>query len=140
MTSPIKILLIEDDPDDVELLQDSLNDENVVYEMNVINDGELVLDYLHKNTKFPDIIVLDLNLPRVHGKEILKKIKITPPYESIPLLILTTSSAKEDIEFSYKHGANKFLNKPTTIESFKSTVETIIGLASSPDSSLKNVH
>ena len=140
MRSPIKILLIEDDPDDVELLQDSLNDENVVYEMNVINDGELVLDYLHKNTTVPDIIVLDLNLPRVHGKEILKKIKITPPYENIPLLILTTSSAKEDIEFSYKHGANKFLNKPTTIESFKSTVEIILDLASSPDSSLKNVH
>jgi DNA-binding response OmpR family regulator len=129
MILPIKILLIEDDPDDVELLQDSLNDYNVHYEMNVINDGGLVADYLEKNRVFPDIIVLDLNLPRVHGKEILKEIKIASAYKDIPLLILTTSSAKEDVEYSYQYGANKFLRKPTNIEGIKSTIATIVELA-----------
>jgi DNA-binding response OmpR family regulator len=133
MKPPIKILLIEDDPDDVELLQDSLNDNNVLYEMKVINDGELVLDYLQTGSGPPDIIVLDLNLPRVHGREILKEIKVTPSHKDIPLLILTTSSAKEDMEFSIQHGADKFLNKPTTIESFRSTIRTIIELASPPE-------
>jgi len=131
MKSPIKILLIEDDPDDVELLQDSLDDNKVSYEMKVINDGALVLDYLHNGGNQYDIIVLDLNLPCVHGREILKEIKITP-FKNISLLILTTSSAKEDVEFSYQHGANKFLRKPTTVESFKSTIETIVQLASMP--------
>jgi CheY-like chemotaxis protein len=137
MKPPIKILLIEDDLDDVELLQDSLNDNNIFYEMNVINDGGLVLDYLHKNIATPDIIVLDLNLPRVHGKEILKEIKVTPSYKNIPLLILTTSSAKEDMDFSYQHGANKFLRKPTTVESFKFTIQTIVDLASSSEGKVK---
>jgi|SRR4051812_41262022 len=137
MKPPIKILLIEDDLDDVELLQDSLNDNNILYEMNVINDGGLVLDYLHKNISTPDIIVLDLNLPRVHGKEILKEIKVTPSYKNVPLLILTTSSAKEDMDFSYKHGANKFLRKPTTVESFKFTIQTIVDLASSSEGKVK---
>lgn len=136
MKSPIKILLIEDDPDDVELLQDSLDANNISYEMKVINDGALVLEYLHNSPNCPDVIVLDLNLPRVHGKEILKEIKITPPYKNVPLLILTTSSAKEDVDFSYQHGANKFLRKPTTVESFKSTIQTIVQLASLPGSTV----
>lgn len=129
MKNPIKILLIEDDPDDVELLEDSLKDHNVNYEMSVINDGGLVSDHLQKTTAIPDIIVLDLNLPRVHGREILKEIKVTSGYKNVPLLILTTSSAKEDIEYSYKYGANKFLKKPTTVDAFKSTIDTILELA-----------
>jgi DNA-binding response OmpR family regulator len=73
MKTPIKILYIEDDPDDVELLEDSLKDYNVHYEMYVINDGGLVSNYLLGDTQLPDTIVLDLNLPRIHGREILKK-------------------------------------------------------------------
>jgi len=138
MNTPIKILLIEDDPDDVELLQDSLNDNKVSYEMNVINDGAMVLDYLKNNFESPDIIILDLNLPRVHGKEIIKEIKIQTPFKNTPLLILTTSSAKEDIEFSYEHGANKFLRKPTTVESFRLTIATILELAALPRSQTLN--
>ena len=129
MKTPIKILLIEDDPDDVELLEDSLKDYNVRYKMNVINDGGLVSNYLLEDTELPDIIVLDLNLPRVHGREILKKIKVTPSYKDIPLLILTTSSTKEDMEYSYQHGANRFIKKPTTMEGIKSAVATILELA-----------
>jgi len=125
----IKILYIEDDPDDVELLEDSLKDNNVRYEMNVINDGGLVSNYLLGNAELPDIIVLDLNLPRVHGREILKKIKVTPSYKDIPLLILTTSSRKEDMDYSYQHGANRFIKKPSTMEGIKSTIATIVELA-----------
>jgi DNA-binding response OmpR family regulator len=73
MKTPIKIPYIEDDPDDVELLEDSLRDNNVHYKMDVINDGGSVSNYLLGDSQLPDIIVLDLNLPRVHGREILKK-------------------------------------------------------------------
>lgn len=138
MNTPIKILLIEDDPDDVELLQDSLNDNKISYEMNVINDGALVLDYLRSTPQSPDIIILDLNLPRVHGKDIIKEIKIQTTFKNTPLLILTTSSAKEDIEFSYEHGANKFLRKPTTVESFRLTIATILELATATRSHTLN--
>lgn len=131
MKAPIKILLIEDDPDDVELLQDFLNDSDIFYEMNVINDGALVSDYLKTNADLPDVIVLDLNLPRVHGKEILKEIKFRSSYSEVPLLILTTSSSREDMEYSYQYGAKKFLRKPTNMEGIKMTVTTIIELATS---------
>jgi DNA-binding response OmpR family regulator len=131
MKTPIKILLIEDDPDDVELLRDSLNNFDVFYEMNVINDGALVSDYLKTNREIPDVIVLDLNLPRVHGKEILKEIKFRSIYSEVPLLILTTSSAREDMEYSYQHGAKKFLRKPTNMEGIQMTVRTIVELAGS---------
>ena len=140
MKAQIKILLIEDDPDDVELLEDSLKDNNVHYEMDVINDGGLVSNYLRGETGLPDIIVLDLNLPRVHGREILRKIKITSLYKDIPLIILTTSSSKEDMEYSTQYGANKFIKKPTTVEGIKSTIATIVELANTSPGSKTSVN
>src|SRR4051812_7914911 len=105
MNKKMHILLIEDDADDVELLQDAFENNGVEHTMEVINDGGKVSGYLHTNNEFPDVIVMDLNLPKVHGKEILKEIKSTPKYDKVPVVILTTSSSPEDRKYTLGLGA-----------------------------------
>jgi DNA-binding response OmpR family regulator len=122
------ILLIEDDYDDIDLLQDALGDNRIVYKMDIINEGDKVHSYLESIQNLPHIIVLDFNLPKKHGKEILKEISADGRYNHIPLIVLTTSSAKEDIEYSYKMGARHFITKPTTLAGFNKTVEIICSL------------
>ena len=129
MPQGIRILLIEDDVDDIELLEVSLKDNNVTYSMDIIMEGDKVESYLKNTQIFPDIIVMDFNLPRVHGREILMQIKKTAKFQMIPLMVLTTSTAKEDIEYSYRLGADSFITKPTTIQGFNATVAAIIQLA-----------
>ncbi|TDH25498.1 response regulator transcription factor [Segetibacter sp. 3557_3] len=124
----IRILLIEDDIDDVDLLNDALQDNEVVYNMQVIMDGDKVYDYLHSGASFPEIIIMDLNLPKTDGKQILKEIKAST-FKDVPLLVLTTSSAKEDIDYCYSLGANKFLTKPATIEDWNYTINSILKVA-----------
>lgn len=125
----IKILLIEDDLDDVELLEDTLNTNGVAYSINVVNDGNAAIEYINACSDCPDIIILDFNLPKVHGREVIKEIKLLPAFKDIPLLILTTSSAKEDMEYAYKNGANKYLIKPVSLQQIKEMSEVIVGLA-----------
>ena len=125
MKKDIRILLVEDDNDDVELLKEALDDNGVRFIMDVIKDGGLVADYMIDCTVFPDIIVLDFNLPRVHGRELLKRIKSTPRFKDIPLVILTTSSAREDMEYAYREGADKFLIKPSNVRGLNTVVSTI---------------
>lgn len=122
------ILLIEDDYDDIDLLQAALADNRIVYKMDIINEGDKVHPYLESIRDLPHIIVLDFNLPKKHGKEILKDIGADSRYSHIPLIVLTTSSAKEDIEYSYKMGARHFITKPTTLAGFNKTVEIICSL------------
>lgn len=129
MEQPLRIFLIEDDMDDIELLQESLKDNNVVYTMNVIREGDRVSSYLRECTVLPHVIVMDFNLPKVHGKDILKTIKSFDGFKEIPLLVLTTSTAKDDIDYSYKMGANKYLTKPNSIKGFNETVAAIVELA-----------
>ncbi len=124
----MKIFLIEDDLDDVELLEDALQTHNVDYELDIAKDGSAAITYIRNCEKVPDIIVLDFNLPKIHGKEVLIEIKSAASFKNIPLLILTTSSAKEDIEYSYKHGANKYLIKPTSIQQIRETIDVIVEL------------
>lgn len=129
MPEGIQIFLIEDDVDDIELLEVSLKDNKVEYSMDVVMEGDKVEDYLMNCKKLPNIIVMDFNLPRVHGREIIKQIKSNQEFRDIPLLVLTTSTAREDIEYSYKMGADSFITKPTTIQGFNATVGTIVQLA-----------
>ena len=129
MENVLKILLIEDDNDDIELLQNALQDNGVTNQMHVIKDGGLVADYLETAKEIPDIIVMDFNLPKVHGRDILKHIKQINNFQNIPLIILTTSSSQDDITYSYKEGANKYLIKPTTIQGINNVIEVIIELA-----------
>ena len=125
MEKVLKILLIEDDNDDVELLQDALQENNLPNTMHVVKDGGLVASYLETCAEVPDIIVMDLNLPKVHGRELIKHIKQLDTFKTIPLVVLTTSSSQNDIDYSYKEGASTHLIKPTTTLGFKGVVDTI---------------
>ena len=124
------ILLIEDDIDDVDLLKDALEENNVLYEMKVIMEGDKVSSYLQDLEILPGIIVMDLNLPKTGGKEILQEIKSSQkPFSTIPIIILTTSSSKADIDYCTNLGISKFITKPATIEGWNNTVTNIVDIA-----------
>jgi CheY-like chemotaxis protein len=124
----VKVLLIEDDLDDVELLEDTFKDNGLAYQLDVINDGSDAIQHLNNCTIYPDIIILDFNLPKVHGRDILMEIKSLNAFKNIPVLILTTSSAKEDMDYAYKNGANRFLIKPTNVSQIKEMYAVIVEL------------
>lgn len=129
MDKKIGILYIEDDPDDIELLQDALSTNKVNFEMKVIMDGKEAIDYLRKCTEYPNIIILDYNLPKVHGREILKEIKSLASLKHLPVLILTTSSNQRDMNTAIENGASRYMIKPTTMAGIKNTVHSIVELA-----------
>jgi CheY-like chemotaxis protein len=128
----MKILLIEDDLDDIELLEDTLKRlgplRGVAWTLDTLHDGNAAVDYIRMGAGRPDIIILDFNLPKIHGREVVLEIKSSASFKSIPLVVLTTSSAREDIDFAYNHGVDKYLTKPTTMEEFGRIVGTIIDL------------
>lgn len=115
--------------DDIELLQESLKDNNISFTMTVVREGDKVSFHLKECTMLPHVIVMDFNLPKVHGKDILKTIKSFDGFKDVPLLVLTTSTAKDDIDYSYKMGADKYLTKPSSIKGFNDTVAAIVELA-----------
>lgn len=129
MERNIHILLIEDDQDDIDLLKEALKDNNVSHSMDVMSDGSLVAPYLGSCTNYPDVIVLDFNLPKVHGREILKMFRNAPDFTEIPLIILTTSSAREDVEYSINNGATRFMTKPSSVKEIREMVEAITTIA-----------
>lgn len=125
----MKILLIEDDLDDIELLQEALTRHGINYVMDTANDGSRAIDYIRHCEVCPDIVILDFNLPKIHGREVLTEIKSVASFKDIPLMILTTSSAKEDIEYSLKNGADRYLIKPVNLQQMEETVKAIVELA-----------
>ena len=129
MKKALDILLIEDDIDDVDLLKDALLENEVSYEMQVIMEGDKVFNYLKTIETLPEIIVMDLNLPKTDGKEILQEIKSSTPLTQIPIVVLTTSSSKEDMDYCNKMGISKFITKPATIEGWNSTIHAILRVA-----------
>ncbi len=129
MKKPLDILLIEDDIDDVDLLKEGLNENEVHYQMEVIMEGDKVYNYLVNQQILPEIIVMDLNLPKTDGKEILQEIK-SSPFTGIPIIVLTTSSSKEDVDYCTRMGICKFITKPATIEGWNSTISSIMEVAS----------
>jgi DNA-binding response OmpR family regulator len=125
----IRILLVEDDIDDVQLLQEALVENHIDCEIEVIMEGDRVIPHLSTAESLPDIIVMDFNLPKLHGKEILVLIRSEEAFKSIPLIVLTTSASPHDVKFAHDNGANKFITKPSTIQGFNSAVETIVSMA-----------
>ncbi|NTV35401.1 MAG: response regulator [Anaerolineaceae bacterium] len=128
--NPIEILLIEDNPGDVRLTREALNDSKILNTINVVHDGVEALDYLRKQGKFasvsvPDIILLDLNLPKMDGRELLSIIKADPELKRIPVVVLTTSQAEKDILQSYELHANCFISKPVDLDQFIMVVRSI---------------
>lgn len=128
----VQILLVEDDPGDVELIMEGLKESKIAINFKVIEDGVKALQYLHKeqpyqNCSLPDLILLDLNLPKMDGREVLKEIKGDPFLRQIPVVILTTSDAETDIVKSYTLGANCYITKPISLDGFIEVVQTIEG-------------
>ena len=126
----ITIVLADDDADDRKLTQDAFMENRLANEFHTVEDGEELLDYLLRRGKYeslkgeplPGLILLDLNMPRKDGREALKEIKLHPDLRRIPIVVLTTSKAEEDIVRSYDLGVNSYVTKPVT---FKSLVELI---------------
>ncbi len=121
--NPVEILLVEDNPADVRLTQEALKEEKVYNNLYVVNDGEEAMAFLRKEGKYaqavrPDLILLDLNLPKKDGREVLKEIKSDDGLKSIPVVILTISKADEDIIKSYNLHANCYITKPVDLKQF----------------------
>ena len=128
----VEILLIEDNPGDARLTQEALNDGKVKNNLHIVYDGVEATDFLFKRNKYkdaprPDLILLDLNLPKKSGKEVLAEIKVDENLKSIPVIILTTSKAEVDILKSYKLHANCFLTKPIDLIKFFEMIKSIEG-------------
>ncbi len=123
----LNILLIEDDPEDVELFTQSLQDHKIDHTIALVTDGVKAVEYLKKDESLPDLIVMDLNLPLLHGKELLLHIKKSP-LRNIPLVVLTTSSSEMDKSYVLSNGANKFITKPSSLSEIGSMVSDIMGL------------
>lgn len=127
---PVEILLIEDNPLDVIMTREALEGGKVCNNLSVVEDGEQAMDFLHRKGTYadaprPDLILLDLNLPRKDGREVLIEIKADPSLHHIPVIILTTSKAEEDVVKSYKLHANCFITKPVDLEQFTNVIKSI---------------
>ena len=126
----IEILLVEDSPGDVRLTQEALRDAKVQNNLHVALDGMEATAFLwrlgkHANAPRPDLILLDLNLPKKSGREVLEEIKLDPSLKSIPVVVLTTSAAEEDVLRSYQLHANCYITKPVDLDQFLKVVKAI---------------
>jgi CheY-like chemotaxis protein len=127
---PIEILLVEDNPADVRLTEEALSEGNIFNRLEVAGDGEEALAILrktgdHENATRPDLILLDLNLPKKDGRECLAEIKADPELIRIPVVVLTTSRAESDIQRSYELHANCYITKPVDFDRFTSVVRAV---------------
>lgn len=127
---PIEILLIEDNPGDVDLAREGLAEGKVRNNLHVVGDGEEAMAFLRREGKYanavrPDLILLDLNLPRKDGREVLAEVKADEALKDIPVVILTTSRSEEDILKSYKLHANCYITKPLNFSRFIEVVKNI---------------
>ena len=131
--SSIEILLVEDDPADLELTLHALRHNKIANQIHVARDGEEALDFIFLRHRFKDrnahvalrLILLDLKLPKVHGLEVLKAIKSSPQSQAIPVVILTSSKEERDMVEGYKLGVNSYIQKPVDFESFRETVREL---------------
>jgi CheY-like chemotaxis protein len=127
---PIEVLLVEDSPGDVRLTQEAFRDANRSIHLHVVSDGVEAMTFLrregtHVDAPRPDLILLDLNLPKMDGREVLAQIKEDASLKTIPTVILTTSEAEVDIVKSYQLHANCYLSKPVQLDAFESLVKSI---------------
>ena len=127
---PIEILLVEDNPGDVRLTKEALKEGKVYSNLHTVKDGVEAMEFLRRQGKYssvprPDIILLDLNLPKKDGREVLQEIKTDEALKRIPVVVLTTSKAEEDVVRTYNLHANCYVTKPVDLEKFMVVVKTI---------------
>ncbi len=130
MPKAVNILLIEDNPGDIRLVVESMKESKKPNNLSMVKDGIEAMTYLHRegvyaNAVRPDIILLDLNLPRKNGKEVLAEIKKDPDLKRIPVIVFTASSAERDVINSYDLHANCYITKPVSLEKFIEVVKSI---------------
>lgn len=126
----LAILLVEDNPADAEMMRETLEESSVPVSLEVVSDGEAAMQFLRAEAPFaaaprPDLVLLDIGLPRKNGLEVLAEIKGDPALRRIPVIILTTSKAEEDILKSYDLHANSYITKPVHLDGFLKLVEAI---------------
>ncbi len=124
MPRPIQILLVEDNPGDVRLTMEALKESPFPSTLHVAKDGAEALEYL-RTRPLPDLILLDLNLPRRSGREVLMEVKSDPQLRRIPVMVLSTSRSEADVQFSYDNHANCYIQKPMDLDQFFDTVRSI---------------
>jgi CheY-like chemotaxis protein len=130
---PITIVVADDDPDDRMLTKDALGECRLANEVAFVEDGEELMDYLYRRNRYtnlastplPGLILLDLNMPRKDGREALREIRQDPTLRRIPIVVLTTSKAEEDILRTYELGVNSFIIKPVTFDSLVDIIKTL---------------
>ena len=127
---PIEILFVEDNPGDVYLTLEVLRLGAIEKHVSIASDGQEALDFLNRNGDFqhaprPDLILLDLNLPKLDGRQVLERIKADPHLQQIPVIILSTSNAEQDVISAYNNHANCYLTKPTDLDDFYDLVREI---------------
>lgn len=131
--NPIVILMADDDADDRMLTRDALEESRVLNDLRFVEDGEELMEYLTRKGKYanaadsprPGLILLDLNMPKKDGREALKEIKADPNLRRIPVVIMTTSKAEEDVFRSYDFGASSFITKPVTFDRLVELMRTL---------------
>lgn len=130
MNKPIKVLLVEDSLADARLIKEVFKEEKILIDVDLVRDGEAAMEYLKRQGSYstaiaPDLIILDLNLPKKDGREVLSEIKNDPNLQPIPVVILTTSQSEEDILKSYKLKANCYITKPIDLNQFTKIIKSI---------------
>lgn len=128
--SEIHILLVEDNEGDIVLTLEALKEAKLKNQISVVRDGEEALQFLYKEGKYerqdsPQLILLDINLPKIDGKEVLHRIKSDPDLKKIPVVILTTSSSEKDILEAYNNYANCYITKPVDLDKFIDVIHTV---------------
>jgi two-component system, chemotaxis family, response regulator Rcp1 len=127
---PVRILLVEDSPSDVAMTRAALREGRIANDLSVVNDGEAAISYLRREGEYsnaarPDLVLLDLNLPKKDGREVLAEVKEDPDLKTIPVIVLTTSAAESDILRSYELHANSYVTKPVGLDAFLESVRGI---------------
>jgi chemotaxis family two-component system response regulator Rcp1 len=130
-TKNVEILLVEDNPGDIRLIREAFKDSKILNNFIVVTDGEMAMNYLQKKGEFsvvktPDIIFLDINLPKKNGIEVLSEMKSDPGLKRIPVVVLTTSEAEQDILTTYELHANWYIIKPIGLDQFITVVKSIL--------------
>lgn len=143
---PLRILVVDDSPSDVRLIREALKDSSVTVTLVIARDGVEATEYLHKTLagEFlrPDLIILDLNLPRKSGREVLAEIKSDLRLKQIPVIVMTSSSASEDVSYAYNLNANSYITKPGDLAEYLRVVRALqvfwFNAAKLPDDELPN--
>lgn len=130
MSQPFEILLLEDNPGDIELIREAFQESRINYRLSVVRDGEAAIAFLHRQGKYTnapraDLILLDLNVPKIDGRQVLAEIKNDPYLRRIPVIVLSTSAAEQDVLESYELHANCYITKPIDFEHFIAIVKAV---------------